>query len=61
MVGIPGQSYGDLARDIEQFAALDLDMVGLGPFLPHPATPLGRKAEQLVRSGLGDRQVPNSA
>ncbi len=42
MIGIPGQTYEDLASDVELFAALDLDMIGVGPFLPHPATPLGR-------------------
>jgi biotin synthase len=40
MIGIPGQTYEDLARDIELFAALDLDMIGVGPYLPHPDTPL---------------------
>ena len=42
MIGIPGQTYEDLARDIELFAELDLDMIGVGPFIPHPDTPLGR-------------------
>jgi biotin synthase len=42
MIGIPGQSYATLARDILRFAELDLDMVGVGPFLPHPGTPLGQ-------------------
>lgn len=41
MVGIPGQTYDDLARDVETFARLNLDMIGLGPFIPHPDTPLG--------------------
>ena len=41
MVGIPGQSYLSLARDLELFAELRLDMIGLGPFLAHPDTPLG--------------------
>ena len=41
MVGIPAQTYEDLARDVETFARLDLDMIGLGPFIPHPDTPLG--------------------
>ncbi|MDR0965252.1 MAG: [FeFe] hydrogenase H-cluster radical SAM maturase HydE [Myxococcales bacterium] len=40
MIGIPGQSYADLARDLELFRELDLDMIGVGPFLTHPATPL---------------------
>jgi biotin synthase len=41
MVGIPGQSYGSLAQDILRFAELDLDMIGVGPFIPHPETTLG--------------------
>lgn len=42
MLGIPGQSYADLARDVALFRELDLDMIGVGPFIPHPATPLGQ-------------------
>jgi biotin synthase len=41
MVGIPGQSYESLAQDILTFHAMDLDMIGIGPYIPHPATPLG--------------------
>jgi len=40
MIGIPGQTYESLAEDIEIFRGLDLDMVGVGPYIPHPATPL---------------------
>ena len=56
MIGIPGQSYEDLARDIQLFGELDLDMIGVGPFLPHPGTPLGdpNRAETVAD------QVPNS-
>ena len=42
MVGIPGQSYEILADDILLFQELDLDMIGIGPFIAHPDTPLGR-------------------
>lgn len=42
MVGIPGQSWEDLAEDILRFRDLDLDMIGVGPYIPHPGTPLGR-------------------
>jgi len=56
MVGIPGQTYDDLAADLLLFRELDLDMIGLGPFLPHPQTPLARAAE---RSG-GPDQPPNN-
>lgn len=44
MVGIPGQTYADLADDVALFRELDLDMIGVGPFLPHPDTPLGTAA-----------------
>jgi len=54
MVGIPGQSYESLAKDILRFAQLDLDMIGVGPFLPHPATPLG----DFCSTELAPNQVP---
>ncbi len=41
MVGIPGQTFETLADDIELFRSLDLDMVGVGPYIVHPGTPLG--------------------
>jgi len=56
MIGIPGQSYEDLARDIELFAELDLDMIGVGPYLVHPDTPLGDPEFQPLV--LDDQQVP---
>ncbi|HPO17268.1 MAG TPA: [FeFe] hydrogenase H-cluster radical SAM maturase HydE [Candidatus Hydrogenedentes bacterium] len=58
MVGIPGQRYCSLAHDIALFGELDLDMIGVGPYLPHPATPLG--AEALRPSAGAGEQVPNS-
>ncbi len=48
MVGIPGQTYADLADDVEAFRALDLDMIGIGPFIAHPATPLGRRPQDFA-------------
>ncbi len=51
MIGLPGQTYETLARDIELFGELDLDMIGSGPFIPNPHTPPARSAEE---------QVPNS-
>ena len=58
MIGIPGQTYEDLADDIELFGKLDLDMIGVGPFIPHPGTPLGREFE--TRCAPAAEQVPNS-
>ena len=46
MVGIPGQTRASIALDIELFRGMDMDMIGLGPYLPHPATPLGAEFEQ---------------
>ncbi len=58
MIGIPGQTYDDLARDIALFAELDLDMIGCGPYLPHPETPL---ADPSFRPNhAGEDQVPAS-
>lgn len=56
MVGIPGQSYAILADDILLFRELDLDMIGIGPFIAHPDTPLGQAASPLP----GETQVPPS-
>jgi len=45
MIGLPGQTIDDLARDIECFREMDLDMIGMGPYLPHHQTPLGEALE----------------
>lgn len=41
MIGLPGESRGTLADNILLCRDLDLDMIGIGPFIPHPDTPLG--------------------
>ncbi len=41
MVGLPGQSLDSIADDILLFKDLELEMMGIGPYLPHPKTPLG--------------------
>ncbi len=40
IVGLPGQSCEDLANDILLFRELNLDMIGIGPYVPHPSTPI---------------------
>ncbi len=40
LVGLPEQSVESLADDILFFKELNADMVGIGPFIPHPQTPL---------------------
>ena len=48
MSALPGQTPQDLARDILFFGEIDADMIGMGPYLPHPDTPLGRTTEALA-------------
>lgn len=57
MVGIPGQTYAILVRDLQLFRELALDMIGVGPYLAHPDTPLGRDAAA-IRAATPD-QVPS--
>ncbi|WP_353684476.1 [FeFe] hydrogenase H-cluster radical SAM maturase HydE [Thermodesulfovibrio sp. 3907-1M] len=40
IVGLPGQTLESLAEDIILMKELELDMLGVGPFIPHPETPL---------------------
>ena len=58
MVGIPGQTWATLAQDIDRFRRYDMDMIGVGPFLPSPRTPLGGPRAESYRAAP-DQQVPN--
>ncbi|MGB9885597.1 MAG: [FeFe] hydrogenase H-cluster radical SAM maturase HydE [Moorellales bacterium] len=40
MVGLPGQSLVSLAEDLLLLKELEVEMAGIGPFIPHPQTPL---------------------
>ena len=40
MVGLPRQTIESLADDILFFREINADMIGIGPFIPHPDTPL---------------------
>lgn len=40
LVGLPGQTPESLADDLLFFQQLPVDMAGIGPFIPHPDTPL---------------------
>jgi len=53
MSGLPGQTPDDLAADIEFFAAEDVDMIGMGPYIPHPDTPLSAECD--VKKSPQDR------
>ena len=40
MVGLPGQTVDDMVGDLLLLRELDIDMAGIGPFIPCPGTPL---------------------
>lgn len=40
LVGLPGQDAESLRCDLEYLRRLEPEMVGIGPFIPHPKTPL---------------------
>jgi len=48
MIGLPFQTVPDLADDLIFFRDLDVDMVGMGPYLEHEDTPLYRFRDQLL-------------
>jgi biotin synthase len=58
MVGIPGQTWDTLADDIWAFRDYDMDMIGIGPYLPSPRTELGGALGRELSAPPGD-QVPN--
>ncbi|WP_421920310.1 [FeFe] hydrogenase H-cluster radical SAM maturase HydE [Marinifilum sp.] len=48
MIGIPFQSYEDLANDLLFMKEFDIDMVGMGPFIEHDETPMYKYRDQLM-------------
>ncbi|MDW8372025.1 MAG: [FeFe] hydrogenase H-cluster radical SAM maturase HydE [Planctomycetota bacterium] len=56
MVGIPGQTWDDLISDLRTFQRLDIEMIGVGPYIPHPETPLAHDFDGAAEHG---QQVPN--
>jgi biotin synthase len=43
MIGLPGQSFEDLANDLLFMKNMDIDMCGMGPYIEHHDTPLYEK------------------
>ena len=50
MVGLPGQTYSTLADDLLLMRNTDVEMSGIGPFIPHMDTPLknGKQGDPLL-------------
>jgi len=45
MIGLPGQTSDMLADDVQFFRDMDIDMFGMGPYIPHAATPLAHASD----------------
>ena len=58
MIGIPGQTWDILADDVWAFREYDMDMIGIGPYLPSPRTPLAGPLGRELAAAPAD-QVPN--
>jgi len=48
MVGLPFQTFEDLADDLLFMKELDIDMCGMGPFIEHEDTPLYKYRNELM-------------
>jgi len=64
MVGLPGQTAGHLAEDLLFLKELHPEMIGIGPFIPHSATPLkdtagGTLQDTLVMIAMARLFVPD--
>jgi biotin synthase len=43
MIGLPGETHERLATNLLLCAALELDMIGIGPYIPSPGTPMAHE------------------
>ncbi len=68
MIGLPGQTLETIADDLLLLEKIGCDMAGIGPFIPHPQTPLKgcpagsieltKRAVALARLLLPDINLP---
>jgi biotin synthase len=62
MIGLPGQQVDNLADDLLFFKKMDIDMIGMGPYIAHNDTPMAawpdtRDRTPIARFGLGLRMI----
>jgi len=55
MIGLPGQTPADLAADLKFFQSYSIDMIGMGPYVPHSGTPLA--SGDKIPAELGRRNL----
>lgn len=54
MIGLPNQTISDLADDILFYRDMNIDMIGMGPYVVHHNTPIGK---QVLASGEDDNKA----
>ena len=64
ILGLPGQDRISVSRDLLLCAEGEYEMVSIGPFVPHPDTPLGRRVRdqgqtQASAAALAPARTPN--
>ncbi|MBN2442090.1 MAG: [FeFe] hydrogenase H-cluster radical SAM maturase HydE [Spirochaetales bacterium] len=52
MVGLPGETKATMIRNALLCKELDLDMIGIGPFIPHHLTPLKYSVQSPIEQTL---------
>ena len=52
MVGLPEQTVESIAQDLLYLQDIGVDMAGIGPFIPHPDTPLAGEAGGTLEMSL---------
>jgi len=50
MIGLPNQTEEDLVNDILFYKDMNIDMIGMGPYILHKDTPLGQEWKDIVVS-----------
>jgi biotin synthase len=50
MIGLPNQTEEDLVNDILFYKNMDIDMIGMGPYIPHQDTPMGNTSKGKIPS-----------
>lgn len=54
MIALPGQTFGDLARDLMFFRDIEADMIGCGPYIVQEDTPIGQIWSELHHQGYNE-------
>jgi len=49
MIGLPGQTSENLADDLLFMQSMDIDMIGMGPYIPHPDAPMAGWKTRLLK------------